>query len=155
MALKKYNTTIRNLENRLRSFSDSLPAHIENAVRNREAEIVDGITWVQLYNHGINGKGRKIMEYAPYRPKTIQIKRKKGQPTNRVTLRDTGDFHDSVYVVFDSEGFQVVAEDGKTDLLINKYGKDILRLTDENLHYVVRIPVVSEIIELFKQAVRK
>ena len=154
MALKSYNPTIRNLLNSLIDFSDSLPDFIEEAVRNREAEIVEVITWMQLYNQGINGRGRKIMEYAPYRPITIRIKRKKGQPTNRVTLRDTMDFHDSVYVVFDSEGFYVVAEDGKTDKLIDKYGKDILRLTDENLHAVVRVPVVREVVEQLKQAIK-
>ena len=118
MAVKRYNATLRNLEYRLRAFKDNLPMYLEDIVRDKEDVIVSAIADDQLYRRGINGRGEKIMSYMPYTAKTIQNKKRKGQPTTRVTLRDTGAFHESMYVVFDSEGFYVTASDEKTEELI-------------------------------------
>ncbi len=69
-----------------------------------------------------------------YRPLTVQIKRAKGQPTDRVTLKDTGDFYRSfrILVNFNVGYFSIVAEDEKADKLERKYGKDIYGLSEEN-----------------------
>ena len=75
MAVKRYNATLRNLEYRLRSFKDSLPMLLEDIVRDKEDVIVSAIADDQLYRRGINGRGEKIMDYMPYKPKTIQIKK--------------------------------------------------------------------------------
>ena len=68
----------------------------------------------------------------PYTPKTIELKEIKGQPTNRVTLRDTGDFYASFKIITEPDKFTIIATDYKTDGLIRKYGRQILGLTDEN-----------------------
>ena len=133
MAIKRYNATLRNLEYRLRVFKDSLPMLLEDIVRDKEDVIVSAIADDQLYRRGINGKGEKIMNYMPYTARTIKNKKRKGQPATRVTLRDTGAFHESMYVVFDSEGFYITASDEKTQDLVEKYGEEIFRLTDKNL----------------------
>lgn len=113
MAVKRYNATLRNLEYRLRAFKDNLPMYLEDIIRDKEDVIVSAIADDQLYRRGINGRGEKIMSYMPYTAKTIQNKKRKGQPTTRVTLRDTGAFHKSMFVVFDSEGFYITASDEK------------------------------------------
>ena len=46
----------------------------------------------QLYEQGVNALGVSIDSYKPYTDLTIEIKKEKGQPYDRVTLRDTGDF---------------------------------------------------------------
>jgi hypothetical protein len=97
-----------------------------------EAEICDMNAEDQLFERGVNRVGVDIMDYAPYQPKTIEIKQIKGQPYNRVTLRDEGDFHSSFYVDFSNQGFEIKASDEKTEHLVNKYGRQILGLTDEN-----------------------
>lgn len=155
MAVKKYNATLRNLEYRLRAFKDSLPELLEDIVRDKEDVIVSAIADDQLYRRGINGRGEKIMDYEPYKPRTIQIKKKKGQPTTRVTLRDTGDFHNSMYVVFDAEGFYVTASDEKTPELIAKYGEEIFRLTDKNFTRIVRSHIRKELVKRLKQTIRR
>lgn len=155
MAVKRYNATLRNLEYRLRAFKDNLPMLLEDIVRDKEDVIVSAIADDQLYRRGINGKGEKIMSYAPYKPRTIQIKKKKGQPTTRVTLRDTGAFHDSMFVVFDAEGFYVTASDEKTSELINKYGDEIFRLTNKNFTRIVRSHIRKELVKRLKQTIRK
>lgn len=155
MAVKRYNATLRNLEYRLRAFKDNLPMLLEDIVRDKEDVIVSAIADDQLYRRGINGRGEKIMSYAPYKPRTIQIKKKKGQPTTRVTLRDTGAFHNSMFVVFDSEGFYVTANDKKVSKLINKYGDEIFRLTNKNFTRIVRSHIRKELVKRLKQIIRK
>ena len=155
MAIKRYNATLRNLEYRLRAFKDSLPTLLEDVVRDKEDVIVSAIADDQLYRRGINGKDEKIMDYMPYAARTIQNKRRKGQPTTRVTLRDTGAFHESMYVVFDSEGFYITASDEKTQDLVEKYGEEIFRLTDKNFTRIIRSHIRKELIRRLKKAAKK
>lgn len=101
----------------------------------------------QLYKYGINSLGIRIDTYQPYTPYTVRVKQEKGQPYDRVTLRDTGDFQKSFEVVFEPVGFYITATDYKTQDLIDKYGAKIFGLTKENrqeiaVKYV--LPVVTE-----------
>ena len=155
MAIKRYNATLRNLEYRLRIFKDSLPTLLEDIVRSKEDVIVSAIANDQLYRRGINGRGEKIMDYAPYATRTIENKKRKGQPTTRVTLRDTGDFHKSMYVVFDSEGFYITSDDEKAKYLVEKYGREIYRLTDKNFTRIIRSHIRKELAKRLKQAIRR
>lgn len=155
MAVKRYNATLRNLEYRLRAFKDNLSMYLEDIIHDKEDVIVSAIADDQLYRRGINGRGKKIMSYMPYTAKTIQNKKKKGQPTTRVTLRDTGAFHKSMFVVFDSEGFYVTASDEKTEKLVKKYGEEIFRLTDKNFTRIVRSHIRKELVKRLKRAIRQ
>ena len=93
--------------------------------------IIDANANQQLYEQGVNALGVSIASYAPYKPFTIAVKKQKGQPTDRVTLRDTGDFERSFHLKIGRESFIVTADDWKTDELMEKYGK-IFGLTNEN-----------------------
>lgn len=149
-----YNATIRNLEYRLRKFRDDLPRLLEQAIYAKEPEIISAIADDQLYRRGITGRGVKIMDYDPYTATTVKIKEAKGQPTTRVTLRDTGSFHRKMYVVVDDNGFYVTSLDKKTDKLVSRYGEDIFRLTDKNLTRIVRSHIKKEIVKQLKQELR-
>lgn len=52
---------------------------------------------------------------------TVDTKKKRGQPTDRVTLKDTGDFYESIYVNAGSGSFYTGARDAKTEALQEKY----------------------------------
>lgn len=97
------------------------------------AFIIDANAEEQLFEQGINRLGVDIMDYRPYTPLTIAIKEEKGQPTNRVTLRDEGDFESSFYLEVGDKQFEIKASDFKTEDLIKKYGRQILGLTNENI----------------------
>ena len=155
MAVKRYNATLRSLEYRLRAFKDNLPMYLEDIIHDKEDVIVSAIADDQLYRRGINGRGEKIMDYMPYTARTIKNKKRKGQPTTRVTLRDTGAFHESMYVVFDSEGFYITASDEKTEELVKKYGEEIFRLTDKNFTRIVRSHIRKELVKRLKRAIRQ
>lgn len=150
---KFYNASVRNIQNRLRKIKDDLPYFIDEAIYEINDVIIRAISQDQLYRRGINGKGQKIMDYAPYKPSTIRIKKKKGQPTTRVTLKDTGSFYNLMYVVFmpgPNGGFYITSMDNKTEELILKYGPEIFRLTDENFTRIVRVHLKRKLLSKIK-----
>lgn len=115
------------------------------------AEICDMNTEQQLYERGENALGVSISDYMPYAPLTIDIKTMKGQPTDRVTLRDTGDFHESFFIRADNNGFTIDATDWKREKLVNKYGRQIFGLTDENKTYLAKEILLPELIKKTKE----
>lgn len=154
MAIPRFNATMRNLEYRLRKFKDDLPVLLPRIIKELEPEIVSTIADEQLYAEGINGGGVEIASYRPYAESTIRRKIRKGQPTDRVTLRDTGAFHKEMHVVFDEEGFYITSENFKTPFLVSRYGPKIFRLTDENFTRIVRERVRKELVKRLKESIK-
>ena len=66
--------------------------YTKKALEQNQQKIVE-LNVKQLYEYGINSLGIRIDTYDPYSPYTVRVKKEKGQPYDRVTLRDTGDFH--------------------------------------------------------------
>jgi hypothetical protein len=124
---------ITDLQNRLQTLNDNMTAFVIQILRYHQTDITNMNTAEQLYEKGETRDGIEIASYAPYAPFTVQIKQAKGQPVNRVTLSDEGDFHKSVYIDFRDDCFEILASDWKTEDLLRLYGKEILGLSDENL----------------------
>lgn len=83
---------------------------------------------------GIDNDGDKITP--PYKSSTIKRKKRKGQPYNRVTTKDEGDHHASIFVSYDNNEdgcFELFADDFKTQYLVRKYGKKLYGLTEESI----------------------
>lgn len=137
MAIRYFNTSIRNLAWRLRKFDEILGKELVNEIMSHEKEIIEAVVQNQLYERGINGTGVEIMSYEPYRHRTIKNKQRKGQPYNRVTLKDTGEWYNSLRLVYDVDGFFITSTDEKNTYLKKKYGPTILRLTNENLSMIL------------------
>lgn len=74
-----------------------------------------------------------------YKPFTIAIKKEKGQPTDRVTLKDTGEFHRSIFVKFTNNTIIIDSNNDLRDKLVEKYGAAIFGLTKQNKEALVRI----------------
>lgn len=130
---------IDDLLKRVVQFNDELTSGrlMQKIIWDNEAYIIDMNAEEQLFEQGVNRLGVSIMDYAPYSPVTIAIKEAKGQPTNRVTLRDEGDFESSFYLEVGDKQFEIKASDFKTEDLIKKYGRQILGLTDENISILI------------------
>lgn len=140
---------IDDLHRRVVEFNDKLTngVYIQNIIWDNEALIVDMNAEEQLFEQGINRLGVDISDYAPYSPYTIEIKEQKGQPTNRVTLRDEGDFESSFFLQVNDRQFEIKAGDFKTEDLIKKYGRQILGLTDENISELIWSYIYPELID--------
>lgn len=130
---------IDDLLKRVVKFNDELTSGrlVQKIIWDNEAYIIDMNAEEQLFEQGINRLGVEISDYAPYSLVTIAIKEAKGQPTNRVTLRDEGDFESSFYLEVGDKQFEIKAADFKTEDLIKKYGRQILGLTDENISILI------------------
>lgn len=125
--------------------------YVKNIIKENEAYILDMNTEDQLFEKGVNNLNVQIKSYMPYSQLTISIKRLKGQPYDRVTLRDTGEFHSSFYIEYNDDFFEIKAADEKTDDLIKRYGRYILGLTDENLKILIWEYVYPDIMEKVKK----
>ncbi len=92
-------------------------------------------TQKQLFDKGIDSTGRSLESIGGlYSFETVKIKNELGQPTDRVTLKDTGDFYESFRVFFRDGNLVITADTIKdTDNLIDRWGADILGLTGESL----------------------
>lgn len=133
-----FQTTIKNLIWRLRSIKEpGVLESIRQAISENEQFILDLVREDQLYDYGINGRNVSIDAYAPYTMNTVRIKTDKRQPTDRVTLCDTGDFYKSMNIVFTAKGFYIEAHTSYVPDLMEKYGTEVLRLTDENFTHVL------------------
>lgn len=150
-----FNATIRNMSYRLRKFKDDIPTHLNKLLVENEKVITNIVKWNQLYDKGINGDNVEIISYAPYKQSTIQNKIRKRQPTNRVTLRDTGAFYRKFRLHADNEGFYIYSEDSKSDALVEKYGDKIFRLTNSNFTIVIREHIRPKFIEILKNNLKK
>ena len=149
--------SIIDLRNRVNTFNDGLRSGlitrdiIDDGMTT--AFIIDANAEEQLFEQGINRLGVDIMDYRPYTPLTIAIKEEKGQPTNRVTLRDEGDFESSFYLEVGDKQFEIKASDFKTEDLIKKYGRQILGLTNENIAELIWQYVYPDLLTKAKKTI--
>ena len=102
--------------------------------------IINLNTRVQLYQEGENSLGVKLSQVGgEYTSLTKSIKKRKGQPTNRVTLYDTGDFYGSFDVTAERNADFVIDSDpmkGKHNLF-ERWGEDVEGLNEENMQKVL------------------
>lgn len=138
---------LEQLRNRVETFNEGLTGgtYIGEIIQNNDWEIIGMNTDDQLYEQGITATGISIADYEPYSETTIEIKQMKGQPTDRVTLRDSGDFHHSFEVETDNVKMTIVASDFKTIQLLKRYGNEIMGLTQHNIERFEKETLLPEL----------
>ena len=98
----------------------------------------------QLYEYGIDSKGRSLGDYSAY---TKSLKIPKGQRIDHITLKDAGDFYRSFSVKLEGSRFVIVADGQKEDTnLFKEYGIDILGLTEDSFDVLrtTAIPIINK-----------
>ena len=93
-------------------------------------------------SEGKNSLGEDITP--PYSAVTVAFKKAKGQPADRVTLKDTGEFYESIKVTMDQDGIKIEAQPFKTDPntgettnLFDKYGEEVIGLTQNHVNQII------------------
>jgi len=105
--------------------------------------ILDLVRQRQLFEKGEDGLGRKLRsEFAiggkVYATFTEILKEAKNQPTDRVTLKDTGAFYRSFRLKITRTFFEIDADTRKADGdLADTWGEAILGLQDESLQMLI------------------
>lgn len=114
----------------LQRYENRIPTYIRDAAAENEDIIVDYVIEDQLFERGVDGDNISLGEYSPV---TISIKQIKGQPTDRVTLRDTEAWNRSAYLFIGPDHMEVRTTDVKTGDIFFKYGEKVLKVSDSNL----------------------
>ena len=83
---------------------------------------------------GLDKEGKEIIP--EYTPTTVKIKREKGQITDHVTLRDTGEWHNSLFLDVKDKEIITDSDHYLTDELLKKY--------DRNMNTILGIPETSK-----------
>lgn len=123
-------------------------------LKENESELVDLITDKQLFQKGIDGEGKFLFDLVPYTPFTQQIKRAKNQPSNRVTLKDEGDFHRSFFLRTEKFPVKADARDSKRDELAFKYGEEIFDFAEETIPDVNN-QIESDVIQMMQNGIER
>lgn len=122
----------KNLIGFVRDIEDRLIFETAEQVFNQFGFVIkDFIVNKQLFREGIDGTGERITP--GYARTTIRIKISKGQPADRVTLRDTGRFVDSITINATSNSLVITSDVIYDKYIFKKYGRDVIRPTAENL----------------------
>ncbi len=113
--------------------SDSV-AWFEAFTPRTKNEILDLVREAQLRSKGIDGDGDVIGFYS-FATELISGGAK--QQGDHFTFDDTSEFFRSMFIRVLSDSFEIVADGQKEDdNLFDKYGQEIIALTDENLEKV-------------------
>jgi len=146
--------SLKNLQKRLEKFD---PEKVFTEVLS-ETEKPEELVKERLNKTGTRSTGEKIKTYSAerygkgvYMPFTIAMKKSKGQPTNRVTLKDTGAFQKSFEKKLLKDAFQIEGESKKPDGEIedNIDFTNVLNLSKNEIKELVK-----EIKPLYIQEVR-
>jgi hypothetical protein len=104
-----------------------------------KAQIID-LNQSQLYEKGLLADGTPTGEYAPATIEgttNFEGKIQKGQRYDHITLKDTGDFYDSMRVVSNPEGVQIKADYEKDGEDLRREWPNITGLTMESKSEII------------------
>lgn len=112
-------------------------------VPNVKQMIIEMNTQEQLFQKGVDSKGVPLMDIGgDYSFVTKDIKDFLGQPIDRITLKDTGDFYRSWTVRILADTIFIEADTIKDgDDLRQRWGNDILGLTDESKQKLINYAI--------------
>lgn len=111
--------------------SINIPYAASESVRRTSDKMVS-IQKDQLFQ-GIRPDGRDV--FPDYRPLTVFLKTQKGQPTDRVTRKDTGSYYAGIKVDVKGLIYKIESTDKKASDLNKKYG-DIGLSRDSRVEYI-------------------
>lgn len=111
-------------------FESNLYREFEKTIRDYDFVMKDYIINKQLFREGIDGNEKKLPGYTRT---TIRLKIAKGDPADRTTLRDEGEFYAHIQIDAFSDRFEVSSNVPYDEFIIKRYGRDILKITHENM----------------------
>jgi hypothetical protein len=131
--LRRVRRTVNKIENAIYPTMQQVFNKYDNVIKEYN-------TQQQLFDKGQDSKGLRLKPYArgatsqkPYASSTISIKIRKGQPTDRITLKDTGAFYNDVNVIAEPDKLIIEASIEYAKYLVARYGEDILGVQNQNL----------------------
>jgi len=150
---------LKELKKRLSQFdpNEVLNDTIDTA---RNEQFIADLIRKRLYEKGETSTGKKLRtdkarQGQVYAPFTIGEKQRKGQPYDKVTLKDTGSFYKSMEVEIEKRLFKVVGDSDKEDGKIedNVDLTNVLNLSPDEITKLVN-EIKSEYIQNVRKEIR-
>lgn len=149
----------------IKRLSDKLTAfNVNNTIReildtNKYKTLIPEMIKDRLNKSGLYSTGKQIVTYAAngsdvYAPYTIVLKQFVGQSSNKVTLNDTGAFHQSFALKPRADNFIIDYNEDKPDGVIsdNVDLTDVFNLSASELKEL-RVTITPDFITAFKNAI--
>lgn len=137
--------TIDEASTKVENFVDNINLYINNSVN----FVKDYIIELQIDQLWEGRRSDDSIITPLYKELTVKIKKEKGQPVDRVTLKDTGSFYDKIFVKPEKgESILIESEDNKNEKIVKKYGEKIFGINKYNT-IDVGIKINEKLIELF------
>lgn len=116
---------------------DIIYDELKNVIQQFGFVLEENIAEDQLFKKGQDGDGEPLKDQKTgrlgYTRTTIRIKISKGQPVDRITLRDERKFHPSITIDAFDDRFEVSSNVTHAKFLISRYGENILKPSRENM----------------------
>ncbi len=110
---------------------------IQETMEQYKSVILDYQVEKQLYDKGEDSKGSIIRP--AYSPLTVKIKFKKGQPTDRVTWKDTGTLYKTMRIIPKADSVEILLSVPYAKELLEKYkDNEVLGIQEELLKEFVQ-----------------
>ena len=104
----------------------------------------------QMYEQGIDSAGESLGEYSHV---TIKIKQEKGQRIDHITLKDAGDFYDSMRIVTTDKSALIEADMQKPDTDLEIIYPKALGLTEDSKNEIMPM-IIGQMMKEIKLAIR-
>lgn len=115
------------------------------AVRETQELALD-LNKVQMYELGIDSQGKPLGQY---KESTKSRKRKKGQPTDHITLRDTGKFQDRMFLDTKQIPILIDSRDEKVPIIEKRWPKALGLTAPHTEQYK------EEVMKVFRGKIKK
>ena len=134
------------LQEKLESLKNGgLLSLVKKVADSEDEKAVELNTEEQLFEKGVDSQNKKLKAYSSSY-KRIRISR--GQPVDRTTLKNKGDFYKGFDTKKSNKSFDIFSKDSKAKFLEKRYGKNIYGLTPENkinFANLIKAPLLREI----------
>lgn len=111
------------------NFQTALNLQLQQTLEEHDLILKDYLVEKQLFDKGIDGTGKRLEGYTRT---TIRYKIAKGQPADRTTLKDEGNFHASITIKVFSDTFEISSDVSYDKYIIKRYGQNVLKITNDN-----------------------
>ena len=129
--------SIESYISQLEFFGDNLNKIVAKVGVKSERLLV-GYVQKRLFDTGLDANERPIGQY---KTETKINKIFKRQPADHITLKDTSDWYNAMFVGSDSDELFISSKNWKTSVLESNYGSAILGLTETETDYFIQIRV--------------
>lgn len=137
----------------LNEYKNSLNKLSKKILDDNKEAVIDYIREKQLYEQGIDGKGKKLKPYSPF---TVAVKKQKGEIYQHTTLLNEGKVYNKMDALFtDQNAIGVFSTDEKTPKLVEKYGASIFEFTKENIKEIDEKIFYTEYLQGIQKTISK